>query len=110
MKHLEKKYIMPTYSRFDILLTKGKGCYVSADTGKKYLDFLGGIATCSVGHSNPYVAKAIKNSVAGIINSTCLFYTEPQIKLAQKLSSYFKNGKCFFSKILNSFSAAGKTP
>ncbi len=97
VKRTEKKHMMPVYSRFDPVITRGKGAYVYDTEGRKYLDFLGGIATCTVGHANSMVCRAINEAAKSIINTTCLFYSEPQARLAAKLSSYYGGGMCFFS-------------
>ena len=93
---LEKKYIMQTYTRFNLIIDHGKGCYVYDKKGKKYLDFLGGIATCTIGHGNPEVANAICEQSKKLLNITNLYYTEPQVILAKKLSKLSGLEKCFF--------------
>ncbi|MBW2989897.1 aspartate aminotransferase family protein [Candidatus Woesearchaeota archaeon] len=94
--NLEKKHIMGTYSRFNLLVDHGKGCYVYDKEGNKYLDLLGGIATCSVGHGNPEVAKAACMQAKRLLNITNLYYTEPQVELAEKLAKLSGLQKCFF--------------
>ena len=96
IKELEKEDIMQTYSRFDLIVDHGKGCYIYDKEGKKYLDFLGGLATCTVGHGNKEVAKAIAEQAKKLINITNLYYTEPQVILAEKLSKLSGLQKCFF--------------
>ncbi len=96
IKQLEKKYIMQTYSRFNLIVDYGIGCYIYDKNGEKYLDFLGGIATCSVGHGNKEVTKAIAEQAKRLINITNLYYTEPQVELAEKLSKLSGLKKCFF--------------
>jgi len=93
---LEKKYVMQTYTRFNLTVDHGIGCYVYDKDNKKYLDFLGGIATCSVGHGNKDVAKAISEQAKKLLNITNLYYTEPQVILAEKLSKLSGLQKCFF--------------
>ncbi len=96
IKELEKKYIMQTYTRFNLVVDHGKGCYIYDKNGKEYLDFLGGIATCSVGHGNKQVVKAISEQAKKLINITNLYYTEPQVELAKNLAKLSALGKCFF--------------
>jgi len=93
---LEEEHVMQTYTRFKIVVESGKGCYVYDKEGKKYLDFLGGIATCSVGHGNKEVAKAISEQAKKLIGISNLYYTEPQAVLAEKLSKLSGLKKCFF--------------
>ena len=97
LKQLDSTYIMSTYKRHDLILEKGSGCYVFDDGGKKYLDFFGGLATCIVGHSNPAVTKAITDQAKKLISVSNLYYTEPQIRLAKKLSELSGLKKVFFS-------------
>ena len=95
---LESKYIMPTYARPSMVLDQGKGVYVFDTKGRKYLDFIGGIATCSIGHANKAVIKVINQQTKKLLNVTNLYYTEPQVKLAQKLCKLTGfNAKVFFS-------------
>ena len=53
------RYMFQTYGRFPITLVKGDGCRVWDETGKEYLDFVAGIAVCSLGHSSPVVTQAL---------------------------------------------------
>jgi acetylornithine/N-succinyldiaminopimelate aminotransferase len=96
IKKLEKEYIMNTYSRQDLVVDYGKGCKVFDKEGKEYLDFLGGIACCSVGHGNEKVKEAICEEAGKILNISNLYYTEPQVILAKKLSNLSGLAKCFF--------------
>ena len=96
VKKFEKEHVMQSYGRFGIVIEKGKGYYVYDKEGKKYLDFIGGLATCSVGHGNSEVAKAVylqAKKLAGVSN---LYYMEPQAILAKKLSELSGLKKCFF--------------
>jgi len=92
----EKDYVMQTYSRFDVIIEHGKDCYVSDKEGKKYLDLVGGLATCSIGHGNEKVAEAVCKQSKKLLNITNLYYTEPQIILAKKLAELSGLSKCFF--------------
>lgn len=96
LKQLEARHVMQTYKRFDLILQSGDGCYVYGHDGKKYLDFIGGIATCTVGHANKAVAKAIADQAAKLTSVSNLYYTELQIRLAQKLAQLSGLQKCFF--------------
>ena len=59
IKREEKEHVMQTYSRYNLVVQRGEGCHLYDTSGKEYLDFLGGLATCSVGHANKEVADAI---------------------------------------------------
>src|ERR1700693_755763 len=54
------QFLMPTYKRQSIIFTHGRGCYVYDSRGKKYLDFLGGIAVNALGHAHPRLVKVIR--------------------------------------------------
>jgi acetylornithine/N-succinyldiaminopimelate aminotransferase len=82
---LESRYIMPTYSRPKMILHRGRGMYVFDTRGNKYLDFIGGIATCAIGHSNRGIRDVINRQANRLLNVTNLYYTEPQVILAKKL-------------------------
>jgi acetylornithine/N-succinyldiaminopimelate aminotransferase len=96
LQEIDNQHIMSTYSRRPLLIEKGKGCYVFDETGKKYLDFVSGIATCSVGHANPTVVRAITEQAKKLISVSNLYYTEPPIQLALTLSRLSGLKKVFF--------------
>lgn len=93
-----KKTIMNTYKRNEVLLVSGKGSYVFDENGNKYLDFTGGIAVCSLGHCPDEVVIAVENQVKTLIHTSNLYYTIPQIELAERLARLAGGGvKVFFS-------------
>jgi acetylornithine/N-succinyldiaminopimelate aminotransferase len=96
IKHFEKEHVMQSYGRFEVVIDKGKGCAVFDKEGKKYLDFIGGLATCSVGHGNKEVAKAVYEQAKKLVGVSNLYYMEPQVVLAKKLSELSGFKKCFF--------------
>src|SRR5271157_1303708 len=93
---LSDKYIMSTYKRFPIVLVRGSGVRVWDSNGKEYLDFVAGIAVCSLGHSHPKVVDAIKKQVEILTHVSNLYHIEPQILYAQKLMENSFAGKAFF--------------
>jgi len=93
---MNEKYILNTYLK-KICLDKGKGSYVYDTSEKKYLDFIGGIATCSIGHSNVKLKDAVLQQMDRIINPSNLFFSVPQLELAEKMSELSGLSKCFFS-------------
>lgn len=94
---LEKKYVMQTYSRPKFVLDHGNGCYLFDKKGKRYIDLVGGLATCLLGHGNKEFANAVKKQIEKITNPTNLYYTEEQARLAEKLAGLSGLSKCFFS-------------
>lgn len=93
---LGEKYIMHTYNRFPITLSAGKGMYVYDEHGKEYLDFVAGIAVNSLGHNHPKLVKAITEQASRIIHISNLYWTQPQVSLAQKLVENGSLDKVFF--------------
>ena len=94
---LEEKYVLHTYDRHPILLTHGKGAYLYADDGSKYLDFLSGIGVMALGYSHPAITKVIKEQAGKLVHVSNLFYTEFPSLLAQKLARLSGLNRAFFS-------------
>ncbi|MBN2516064.1 MAG: acetylornithine transaminase [Deltaproteobacteria bacterium] len=93
---LSDKCIMNTYRRFPIVLVRGDGARVWDSDGKEYLDFVAGIAVCSLGHSHPAVINAISRQVEILTHVSNLYYIEPQIILASRLVKHSFADKVFF--------------
>lgn len=88
--------IMNTYRRIPIVLVRGDGARVWDSDGKEYLDFVAGIAVCSLGHSHPAVIDAISRQVEILTHVSNLYYIEPQIILASRLVKHSFADKVFF--------------
>jgi len=93
---LANENIMNTYRRFPVVLVKGSGARVWDINGKEYLDFVAGIAVCSLGHSHPGVIAAVKEQVDTLTHVSNLYYTEPQTQLAKMLVDHSFADKVFF--------------
>lgn len=74
-----------TYNRFPAAMVRGSGCRLWDADGKEYLDFLAGIAVCSLGHCHPKVTEAICRQAGTLVHVSNLFHTPPQIELAELL-------------------------
>lgn len=74
-----------TYTRFPAVMAKGEGCRLWDENGKEYLDFLSGIAVCALGHAHPEVNRAIAEQAGRLAHVSNLFYTAPQVELAELL-------------------------
>ena len=94
---LAEQYLLSTYKRSQIVLTRGRGAHVFDDTGKKYLDFLGGIAVNALGHTHPRIVKTIRRESARAIHFSNLFHNEFQGPLAQKLAQWSGLDRVFFA-------------
>ncbi|RLB85602.1 MAG: acetylornithine transaminase [Deltaproteobacteria bacterium] len=91
------RYMFKTYSRFPITLVRGEGCMVWDEQGKSYLDFIGGIAVCALGHSSPIVTKVLEEQSRMLVHVSNLFYTKPQIDLARLLVENSFADRVFFA-------------
>jgi acetylornithine/N-succinyldiaminopimelate aminotransferase len=91
------KFLLPTYKRGPFVLTHGRGCYVYDAAGKKYLDFLGGIAVNALGHAHPRIVKVIRREAARAIHFSNLYHNAFQGPLALKLSQWSGMDRVFFS-------------
>ena len=77
--------IAATYKRFPIVLERGQGCAVWDSRGRRYVDFVSGIAVCNLGHAHPRIAAAIAHQASQLVHVSNLYYTVPQTRLAQML-------------------------
>jgi predicted acetylornithine/succinylornithine family transaminase len=92
-----EQFLLPTYKRQPAVMTHGRGAYVFDSTGKKYLDFLGGIAVNALGHAHPRVVKVIRREAARAIHLSNLFHNAYQGPLARKLAGWSGMDRVFFS-------------
>ena len=90
------KFLMKTYTRHPIVITRGKGCKVWDDQGRSYTDFVAGIAVCNLGHAHPAVSKAVAKQADILFHVSNLYYTEPQVKLAAWLVENSFADRVFF--------------
>jgi acetylornithine/N-succinyldiaminopimelate aminotransferase len=88
--------VVPSYGRFDIVLSHGAGSYVYDLAGKRYLDLGGGIAVSSLGHAHPAITEALVEQSRKLVHVSNFYYHEPQGRLAQVLVKLMGPGKCFF--------------
>lgn len=88
--------MMNTYSRFPLTLVKGEGRYVYDDSGKKYIDFTSGIAVNCLGHCYPAVVEAIQKQAEALCHCSNLYWSEPQLEVAEYLTKYSGLDRVFF--------------
>ena len=79
------RVFISTYNRFPAAMVRGRGCRLWDADGREYLDFLAGIAVCSLGHCHPEVSAAISRQAQTLVHVSNLFHTRPQIELAELL-------------------------
>jgi acetylornithine/N-succinyldiaminopimelate aminotransferase len=94
---LEKKYLLGTYNRYPIVLTRGKGVFLYDLDDKRYLDFVSGLGVNALGHAHPRIVKTIREQAAKLIHVSNLYYHEYQGALAEKLCMLSGLGPCVFS-------------
>jgi acetylornithine/N-succinyldiaminopimelate aminotransferase len=97
LQALEQRYLMQTYRRAPVEFVRGEGALLWDSEGKEYLDFLAGISVCSVGHCHPAVVAAVREQAGKLMHVSNLFYTEPMVRLAERLSASSLGGKVFLT-------------
>ncbi len=95
-KDLEAKYYMQVVRRMPIVLVRGEGSRVFDNDGKAYLDFTAGWAVLNMGHSHPAVTEAVSEQAGSIMQMSNLFYTLPQLPLAQFIVENSALDRVFF--------------
>ncbi len=96
LKDFAAKYLMQTYARQPISIVRGRGAKVYDMEGREYIDFVGGIAVNILGHGHPDLVQAIQRQAAQLIHVSNLYYTEPQVRLAQMLVDHSCADRVFF--------------
>jgi acetylornithine/N-succinyldiaminopimelate aminotransferase len=95
LQALEAEWLMPTYNRAPVAFVRGEGARLWDADGKEYLDFLAGISVCSVGHCHPAVVEAVREQAAVLTHVSNLYYSEPSLRLAERLVSSSLGGRAF---------------
>ena len=90
-------FVFQTYLRQGKAFVKGQGSFLFDEDGKKYTDFLAGIAVCSLGHSHPKITEAICRQASTLVHVSNLFYTMPQADLASRLCEKSFADRVFFA-------------
>ncbi len=85
-----------TYSRFPIVLVEGKGCTLTDVEGRTYTDFVAGIAVCNLGHAHEGIAEAVADQARRLVHVSNLYYSKPQIALAEWLVEHSFADRVFF--------------
>jgi acetylornithine/N-succinyldiaminopimelate aminotransferase len=94
---IEARYYMRTFNRLPVVFERGDGCYVYDDSGKAYLDMVGGIAVNILGHAHPVLVEAITRQAQKLIHASSLYYSEPQCELAEWLIERSPADRIFFA-------------
>jgi len=94
---LERRFLLTTYNRYPVVLSRGKGVFLWDIEGKKYLDFVSGIGVNALGHAHPRIVKTIREQAAKLVHVSNLYYHEYQGPLAEKLCKLSGLDRAFFS-------------
>jgi len=94
---LERQYLLQNYSRYPLVVHRGKGCHVYDVNGNRYLDFITGIGVNALGHAHPRIVKVIRDQAALLIHTSNLYYHEYQGPLARKLAEVSGLQRTFFT-------------
>ena len=96
LQEMERDSVIPSYARFPVEFVRGEGSWLWDSEGERYLDFLCGISVTSLGHCHPAVVAAVREQVGTLMHTSNLFYTEPAMRLAERLSASSLGGKVYF--------------
>ncbi|HEX2768059.1 MAG TPA: acetylornithine transaminase [Geobacteraceae bacterium] len=90
------RYIMKTYGRYPLVPVRGEGCSLWDADGKRYLDFLAGVAVNNLGHCHPRVVEALQKQAAELIHCSNYYHIPSQIELAELLCTNSFADRAFF--------------
>ncbi len=90
------RYVMATYGRFPITMVRGQGCKLWDAEGREYLDFVAGIATCTLGHAHPALIKLVTDQIQTLHHVSNLYYIPQQGELARWLVEHSCADRVFF--------------
>ena len=88
--------LLGNYARYPVEFVSGDGCRLVDAAGNEYLDLLAGIAVCNTGHCHPHVVAAIREQAGRLMHVSNLFYTSPNVRLAERLAAGSLGGRVFF--------------
>jgi acetylornithine/N-succinyldiaminopimelate aminotransferase len=97
LQALERDFAMPTYARHPVEFVRGERCTLWDAEGQEYLDFLAGVAVVQIGHCHPALVEAVTEQAERLMQVSNLYYTEPALRLAERLATRSLGGKVFLS-------------
>jgi acetylornithine/N-succinyldiaminopimelate aminotransferase len=95
LQQVEAASVARTYARFPVELVRGEGARLWDAEGNEYLDLLCGISVTSLGHCHPRVVEAVRDQLTRLMHVGNLYYTEPAMRLAERLSQSSLGGRVF---------------
>jgi acetylornithine/N-succinyldiaminopimelate aminotransferase len=96
LQELERTSVVHSYARMPVEFVRGEGARLWDVDGNEYLDFLCGISVTNLGHCHPRVVEVAREQLGTLMHVSNLFYTEPAMRLARRLSESSLGGKVFF--------------
>jgi len=97
VKELEKKYLLGTYARYEVLIDRGSGAYLIDKANRRYLDLLAGIGVNALGYNHPRVKQVLRKQIKKPLHVSNLMYHEYQGRLAEKLCEISGLDRAFFT-------------
>lgn len=98
LQQLDADHVMQTYGRLPVAFVRGEGTVLWDSEGRRYLDFLAGLAVTSLGHAHPAVADALAEQARTLLHVSNLYLNEHQPRLAARLDALLgSGGRCFFA-------------
>src|SRR5690606_39621971 len=93
----EPRVHLPVYARQPLTIVRGEGCWIWDDAGNRYLDLVAGIAVNVLGHAHPAVADGLNRQARTLLTTSNLYYTVPQLELADALIARSPFDRAFFT-------------
>ncbi|MGI9556817.1 MAG: acetylornithine/succinylornithine family transaminase [Solirubrobacterales bacterium] len=97
LQRLEARYAMPTYARAPVEFVRGEGARLWDADDREYLDFFSGLAVHNAGHCHPRITEAIQGQAARLVGTSNLYYTEPTMRLHERVSESSLGGQVFLA-------------
>jgi len=97
LREIEREAVMPTYLRNPVEFVRGAGTRLWDAEGNEYLDFLAGVSVVTLGHCHPALVRAVCEQAERLMHVSNLYYSEPGMRLAARLSELGLGGKAFFT-------------
>ncbi|HEY7389854.1 MAG TPA: aspartate aminotransferase family protein [Bryobacteraceae bacterium] len=94
---LEREHLLQNYTRYPVVLERGRGCYVFDTEGRRYLDLIAGIGVNALGYGHPRIVKTIREQAARLIHCSNLYYHPYQGQLAERLAKMSGLDRAFFA-------------
>jgi predicted acetylornithine/succinylornithine family transaminase len=95
LQALDARYAMPTYARSPVAFVRGEGARLWDAEGREYLDFFSGLSVHNAGHCHPAIVRAIAEQAGRLGGVSNLYYTEPAMRLCERISESSLDGKVF---------------